>query len=93
MVYANKEERIEEKDVCAFILTRVLNQNNLSKITGITTKSDLEKRANLKRLERQREAAKEAEKFETATQKFDFLLDEPPQQEEDFMNNSITGGD
>lgn len=52
MVYANKEERIEEKDVCAFILTRVLNQSNLSKITGITTKSDLEKRANLKRLEK-----------------------------------------
>ena len=37
MVYANKREREEERDVCKYIVTKVLNQGNLTKITGITT--------------------------------------------------------
>lgn len=42
MVYVNKRERNTEEQVCNFILNRVLNQGNLSKITGITTQIDLQ---------------------------------------------------
>ena len=42
MVYVNKRERNTEEQVCNFILNRVLNQGNLSKITGITTQFDLQ---------------------------------------------------
>ena len=42
MVYANKEERAKEKEVCKYITSKVLNQGNLSKIIGITTMKDLE---------------------------------------------------
>lgn len=45
MVFANKKERTQERDVCNYIVTKVLNQGNLTKITGITTKGDLEKQA------------------------------------------------
>jgi hypothetical protein len=41
MVYANKEERQTEKEVCKYILTKVLNQSNLTRITGITTMGDI----------------------------------------------------
>ena len=42
MVYANKEERRQEKQVKDYIISKVLNTGNLSKINGITTKGDLE---------------------------------------------------
>ena len=38
----NKEERKHEKDLCNFIVNKVLNQNNLTKILG-TTKNLFEK--------------------------------------------------
>lgn len=47
MVFANKEERRAEKEVCKFILTKVLNQSNLTKITGITTMNDIKKEAEM----------------------------------------------
>ena len=40
MVYANKKEREAEKNVCSFIVSKVLNQGKLTKITGIATKDD-----------------------------------------------------
>ena len=44
MVYANKKEREAEKSVCSFIVNKVLNQGKLTKITGIATKDDFDKR-------------------------------------------------
>jgi len=41
MVYANKRERETERDVCKYIVTKVLNQGNLTRITGITTQNEL----------------------------------------------------
>ena len=41
MVYANKQERQTEHEVCNYILTKVLNQGNLTRITGITTQQEL----------------------------------------------------
>ena len=52
MVYANKQERNEEKRVCSYIVKRVLNQSNLTKIVGITTMDDLERQALAERQER-----------------------------------------
>jgi len=46
MVFANKEERHQEKQVCKYIVTKVLNQSNLTRITGITTKGDIERELN-----------------------------------------------
>ena len=54
MVYANKKERIVEQEVCKYIVTRVLNEGNLSRITGITTQSELVRQE----LERKIEAKK-----------------------------------
>ena len=61
MVYANKKEREHEKNVCSYMVEKVLNQGNLTKITGITTKGDLERQANMQRAELQREAQAEAD--------------------------------
>lgn len=41
MVYANKKERETENEVCKYIITKVLNQGNLTHITGITTQGEL----------------------------------------------------
>jgi len=54
MVYANKKERAKEKQVCSYITTKVLNQGNLTRITGIMTKQDLDQLALEKRLEAHR---------------------------------------
>lgn len=45
MVVANKEERQQEKQVCNFIVQRVLNRGSLTRITGITTRKDLDQLA------------------------------------------------
>ena len=64
LVCANKRERHYEKDVHNYFLNKVLNQNNLSKITGLTTKADLENQKKQLKLKLQRQAKKEAEKLE-----------------------------
>ena len=64
MVYANKKERVQEKNVCSYIVGKVLNQGNLTRITGITTKGDLERQVNMQRAELQREAQLESDKQE-----------------------------
>ena len=64
MVYANKKERLQEKEVCSFIVSKVLNQGNLTRITGITTKSDLEKLKTQKREALQEKAKLKSHLFE-----------------------------
>lgn len=63
MVYANKQERAKEKEVCTYITTKVLNQGKLTKITGITTMKDLEKQANDKKILANKEAVLETERM------------------------------
>lgn len=41
MIYANKKERRAEQEVCKYIVNRVLNEGNLTRITGIVTQSEL----------------------------------------------------
>ena len=55
MVYVNKRERNTEEQVCNFILNRVLNQGNLSKITGITTQIDLQEHEKERIIEQKRQ--------------------------------------
>ena len=56
MVFANKEERQQEKNVCEYITQNVLNQGKLTRITGITTMKDLKQQALAKRLDARRAA-------------------------------------
>ena len=64
MVFANKKERQAEKQVCQYIIKNVLNQGQLTKITGISTKKDLDREARARFEEQQRSAEKEAVKQE-----------------------------
>lgn len=63
MVYANKQERTKEKEVCNYITTKVLNQGKLTRITGITTKRELEKQALAKKLFANQQAVEETERM------------------------------
>ena len=62
MVYANKEERRQEKQLKDFIIGKVLNTGNLTKINGITTKDDLEKQAERDRMQKMFIAQEQADK-------------------------------
>jgi len=61
MVYANKRERETERDVCKYIVTKVLNQGNLTRITGITTQNELAQYESESKVEHQKQ--KQEEKY------------------------------
>ena len=73
MVYANKKEREKEKSVCDYIVKKVLNRSNLTKITGITTKGDLERDAEADRLLKKHIASREAERQEALQKKYESI--------------------
>ena len=86
MVHANKLERCQEKEVCKYIVEKVLNQGNLTKIVGITTQSDLEQLAKAKRIEAQLAHKKEVEKQEKELKKSEtFKLDDAVKNENSAM--------
>ena len=62
MVYANKKERQAEKEVCKYIVTRVLNEGNLSRITGITTQSELIRQEVERKVEQKRKEQEEKDR-------------------------------
>ena len=67
MVYAYKKEMIQEKQVVSYMINEVLNPSTRTKITGITTQQDLEKRAADNRSKRQHKAIMEAKRCETTS--------------------------
>ena len=63
MVYANKQERQQEKQVVDFIVAKVLNSKQSTKITGVTTKATIEKYAEDLKEKEKRACEKESKKF------------------------------
>ena len=50
MVYANKQERQQEKQVVSYMLDKVLNHRIQTKVVGISTKASVEKYGENKRV-------------------------------------------